>query len=293
MKMKKAQAHKFWIQLIIAAIVILVFMSLFYILKEGAKDIVDERTCRESIEANARGHIRGITIDSEINCPTNLEPIKSENEEEKKKELAERMKECWGKFKEGKNELFAGNRIYCSICDVIEFEDKDKITGFQDYLVKTNIPGKDISYADYFSGYETPKAKDVIKNLDLSQIKAMQTSEIDGDKRYAVIFVYAKGKDEIEKVTRHITAQTTMGKAGLIVGAGTGVAAGATVGITVFLLGSNPIGWAVGATVVVGGAVNALFYFLSSDNHPEWASFILLKEYNAQNLKEINCQEIK
>ncbi len=290
---KQGQIHNWWIQLIIAVIVIIVFLFFFRIIKEGADSSVAGKTCEQSIEANTRGHIRGLAIDSEIKCPANLEPITAKKEEEKKREIATRMAQCWVKFKEGRAELFFENKIYCSICDVFEFEDKEPVKGFQSYLAETKMQGKEITYADYFSGYKTAEAGKALPKLTIEQASLAKTQELDTGKRYSVIFVYAKGKDEIGKAARHISGQTPEGKAGLIVGAGAGVAAGASVGLTVFLLGSNPVGWAAGAALVVGAGVDAAAYFLSSDNHPEWASFIMLKEHNAQSLKELNCQEIK
>ncbi len=290
---KQGQIHNWWVQLILAVVVIIVFLFLFKTIKEGADSSVTGKTCEQSIEANARGHIRGLAVDSEIKCPASLEPIMAKAEEEKKKEIAGKMSKCWAKFREGKAELFSENKIYCNICDVFEFEDKQAVKGFQSYLAETKMPGRDITYADYFSGYKTAEAEKAIPKLTLEQASLAKTQELDTSKRYSVIFVYAKGKDEIGKVTRHVSGQTSEGQAGLIVGAGAGVVAGASVGLTVFLLGSNPVGWAVGAVLIVGAGVDAAAYFLSSDNHPEWASFIMLKEYNAQSLKELNCQEIK
>ncbi len=291
--MKQGQIHSFWIQLIIAVFIILALLYFVYLSRVGAFTILSEKSCEQSIDANIRGHIRGLAIDTDINCPTNTNPIIAKSQEDKKKEVAERMNKCWTKFRAGKEELFAENKIYCSICDVFEFEDKASVAGFSDYLSKTKIENEDITYIDYFSGYNTPQAEKALPKLTLAQLQQTKTDELDTSKRYSIIFVYAKGKDEVAKVVRHITWQTPEGKTGFIAGAGTGVAAGATVGITVFLIGSNPVGWAVGTAVVVGAVVDAGAYFLSSDNHPEWASFIMLKEYNAQSLKDLNCQEIK
>lgn len=280
--------------LIIAAIVVVVLLVFLKIFSNGVVPLTKDQVCEQSINANARGHIRGLTIDSEINCPTNIESIKSKTEPEKKKEIAERMEKCWTKFKMGKAELFSQNKIYCSICDVFEFEDKEKIVGFQSYIMETRIPNKDITYLDYFSGYETPRAEEILSNIDPAKLKEAQIAGLDSKKRYSVIFLYAKGEKEMEQALRHVSGQTTAGKAGAI---GSGVVAGAAglTAIGMLAVGSGPVGWVVlgiGTIAAVTG-VEWVTYGLSSDNHPDWVSFIMLQEYNAQSLKELNCQEIK
>ncbi len=282
-----------WAGLIIAVVVIFALLFLPNLLKKETPALAKETVCRESIDANTRGHIRGLTIDNEIDCPTNLNPVAGKTNDEKEKEIAERMRACWSKFGEGKSELFAGNKIYCSVCDVFKIEDKQNVKGLQAYILQTNVPNKEFTYMSYFTGYQTEKAQqEVMGKLNPVQLEAVKNADIDGSKTYAVIFVYAKGKDELNKLFRHATGQTDEGKLGFVIGGGAGVAAGATAGFAVLGL-SNPIGWAAIAGGAVFLGVEGIFYALSSDNHPEWASFIMLKEYNAQSLKELNCQELK
>lgn len=292
--MKRAELHNFWIPFIFAVIVIVAFLGILYMFRIGTVSYLTAETCKESIDANARGHLRGITIDSDIKCPTKVFAIASQDNEKKEKIIANEMNDCWTKFNAGKSELFSGNKIYCSICSVMDFEDKKNVDNFQNYLVNTNAPNKDISYADYFSGFQTSKSQEAMQKLTPAQLSQLQATSIDGKKSYAVIFLYARGKDEMQKVVRHLTGQTAEGQNGRIgFGVGLVAGAGAGAGIAIFALGSNPIGWAIGGAFVVGSAVDAAFYFLSNDNKPQWASFIVLTEYNAQSLKELNCQELK
>lgn len=98
-------------------------------------------------------------------CPEKFEAITLENEEGIKKEIANAMYDCWWMLGEGEKQIFPvgwveGTTLYgksfCVICSVISFsedvqEKHEEIKDMTFYLAENVIPGKNITYSEYFS----------------------------------------------------------------------------------------------------------------------------------------------
>lgn len=258
--------------LLVAALVILLLYGKTLALSE-AQNIADQ--CRQSIEINAIGHVSGMELFDEVKCPTEYKTIESDNSEEIKKELSHDMASCWYKMGEGEYEIFPASWLqktqYCVICSVAEFDNKQTVTGFLDYMAKNPAPllytqGKAMSYADYLQGYSTDNSM----KLEYEQ----ETEDtVDTSHKYATIFMYTK-KGYISR--------------------GLGAVAGGAGGLTVGFVGGALLigGWTAPAGIAIISTVAGAGggYALGSEKTAEWESGILLAPYNTENIKKLGCE---
>ncbi|MEK6853962.1 MAG: hypothetical protein AABX60_01385, partial [Nanoarchaeota archaeon] len=149
---------------------------------------------------------------------------------------------------------------------------------------------------DYLASYKTAKAEDVLGKIENTPLLAeLEQHELEGKSDYAIVFVYRRGIDEIKRIARHITGQSTESQAGYIIGVFGGGLAGSGAFLTLTTIGvaAGPAGWiALGAGVTVVGIASAVAFFLSGDAPPEWASYIVLREWNADETTNILKDEL-
>jgi hypothetical protein len=221
------------VQFAILAMVALIIFSLFlYKAYTNISEKMSVQSCQNSIAAHslvAKGSFSEIFTD--IKCPTREITIKKLSKTNEI--IAEDMHRCWYIWGRGKGQYFQGDGNYCYICSVYQFGDKgQEVKGLTNYLANNDVkikyagevPG--IRYIDYFQGYSTPNADyDIKSTIQVPvEIDVINTSE-----RYATIFVYASGKDAIDKMLeggKRTTAVTGMALFGTVGGAGAIGAAG-------------------------------------------------------------------
>jgi len=291
---KKAITKNYLLSLIL--VVVFIFIMMLF-LSEYSKKVdtgTQKEICKDSVLMHGATKLGDYALDTDIKCPTQELKITSQDPEKIKYQMAKAMYDCWDQFAQGKLNLFGDEEtIYCNICHLITFKHKNQeITGFQEYLATKAIPGKGgITYLDFIMNYETPNSAGVIPEMDESQQESFNEGIIDTSKTYATIFAYAKGQDQMTKIKNHLSGSTTPGEIGIAVGA---TAAGT---VMVIILASNPIGWGVAAVAIIVGTIvyattQLITFFFSTDNVPEWASFIIFKEYDAESLDSIGCEYI-
>jgi hypothetical protein len=151
-------------------------------------------------------------------------------------------------------------------------------------------------YHDYFAGYKTSKAEDVLGKIESTPIlTGLEQHKLEGRSDYAILFVYRKGIEEMKRVIRHVTAQTTESQVGYAIGVfGGGLAgSGAFVALTTIGIAAGPAGWvALGAGVTIIGIAAGVSFLFSGDTPPEWASYIVLREWNADETAKILKDEL-
>ena len=263
--------------------ILLIFQSeLFASMDSGST----KQICKQSVMAHDFTKFGKISMNTEIKCPTQELKIKTKDQEKAKYQLAKSMYDCWDQFARGEANLFGDKEtIYCSICHIISFKHQNQnLEGFSEYLTTKKIPGgKGITYIDYLMNYDTPRAHEVAP--ETGDPISFEGDFLDTSKTYSTIFLYAKGDDNMKMIAEHFKGQTTAGKGGWIaVGVGAGGIALAAFGIL-----SNPVGWAIG----IGGllfAAGTLVYDHFFNTDVEWASFILFREYDVEQLKNIKCE---
>jgi len=132
---------------------------------------------KQVVPLNCKTSYVCLSKDGSCEKMTSPEVKKVKTKEEVYEVLAEEGADCWWMFGEGKAEYIGDkftSELYCSICSQIAFDDslysmfvadlgiQDLPPGyspslidkedFYKYLADTNVPGKDITYLDYFLG---------------------------------------------------------------------------------------------------------------------------------------------
>jgi len=313
---------------IVATAAILILIVFLYKAYSNISEKMAVQDCKNSITAHsmiAQGSFSEIFTD--IKCPTREITIKKLDKTNEI--IAEDMHRCWYIWGQGKGQYFEGEGNFCHICGIYEFSEKGKeVDGFMTYLanndVKVKYAGENrgVKYIDYFQGYSTPNADRKVDESfqDISYLDTLNTSST-----YATIFVYASGKDAIDKIlesggrTTAVTGLAMFGLAGKVGSSAAGkiglaaikagtrktvtwtvtnvvrstvstavVDAGITSGA---VLGVTPFGWAVigtGVVVITGAGI----YMLLDTPDPEWVSYIAFRPYNADELRALGCEQM-
>ncbi len=286
----KAEKRNMVIVGFVLLIVIVIIMVLFMKSIGTTTDILAEKNkCKQSVYA-AGIHIKDISFTEEINCPTKYTTIADKEPKKINKKLADSMINCWDNFGQGKLQLFNKENVFCSVCEIIDFKEKDqKIYGLTEYLFKTDIPSTNKKYADFLMGHATQESKKYVEDPNIyEKLKnQFETSYIDTSNKYAVVFVYAFGKSAIDNLKDAMGGRT---KSSLIFGSAAAVGGGVAAGLIICSAASFGVcAAAVGITAAVIGGVTAAITYFSGDN-PEWVSFIQLVDYDEHSLGALGCQ---
>jgi hypothetical protein len=281
MKSKLINSKKgFEVKYLVWAIVFLALIALLgtYVLKIGrtTKPLISKAICEADIRAQEAAHIKGFDFSSKIRCPTEFITIKTDDQNKIKGTIASTMYNCSKRYKRGKKELFGEEQTYCDICAVIKFETKTPISGLSKYFLTEKTP-EGISYMDYLMGHETEEAAAVLATRP--DISASDVP-LDPSKTYSVIFVYAKGKSEIDSLREFL--EKDMKRAGGMVAGGVLV----TVGVTVALIAGGPITIGAGIVVAAAGAVMSIYNYFAA-KEPEWASVTIFREFETESLRRL------
>ena len=229
-----------------------------------------------------------------LHCQTQTIEIKTTNEKEIKREIANAMFDCWDMLGRGKIDFlgketkaligFVPGKAACLICSKIEFSDKVKnkvseIKDFSAYLNEAKIPNHEVTYSEFL----LDKKGASIELLDPSTPSKMPT-----DKKYAVVFMNIKGT-------------SIQGILGQMVGFGGAFGGGAGLS-TKMLLGKiapkivGKVFWvAGGAMAVYEGVTGIITYKKAGDKcegNPEGCSALFLIPYEGAELNKI-CENLK
>jgi len=194
-----------------------------------------------------------ITKDGSCESLTSPTKKKVKSEEDIQKVLATELRDCWWMFGEGDvnyvgKDLFPGN-LYCSLCSQIAFDDsvKEIIPSgeldqkkFYEYLAKTKVPEKSITYAEYLYG---------TNDLNILFGEAMKQGagfgKIDLNSQY---YAFTAITSDINKVVWGVVGGiAAIGIATAVVGSG---------GTVLFLAGA---GGAAGGGLIIAPVVDTFF----------------------------------
>jgi len=289
---KKAEFNMV-IAIVISLVVIVLVSFILYNFYLSMKSKLEVQSCHDSVAAHsaiAVGSSRDYFTD--IKCPTKTITVDNTNQLTAEKAMAEDMHKCWYEWQQGNAQLFKGDGVFCHVCSVYTFKDKSTaLNGFAQYLAKQPIaisyPGDTpgISYIDYLKGYKT-KNTDLVNNAEMQ--KLVNGDAIATSQDYASIFVYASGKEGIQK-----TLEGSRG--GLATVSSLAIFGGITSGgiaLGAIAIGSNPVGWIIGSAGLVTIGTIGLYNALFNTENPEWVSFIVFKPYTNQELQNIGCEQL-
>lgn len=278
--------------LILLVVAVLVIVSFLYFNKgiASASDRSGAVTaCRASVERNAHLRLGGFEFPASVDCPAR--ELQVNDKEKANQNIAEEMYDCWYQYGEGRLPLFKDDATYCSVCAFVRIKTGESVKGLPYYLMSEQIPGSSGTlYYDYLQGYKTGRAEQAIGMLkDAALLNTTTANELKPGYTYAVIFQYIKGEEHLKKYREHFLAKTPAGKAGFVIGTAGALGVLAPVGTMAALstigIVAGPPGWVVlaaGATALaVYGAAEGITLLFSPDNVPEWASFIVLREWSS------------
>jgi hypothetical protein len=274
---------------IIMVVVIALLAMVILRWKEIAHLESQKNICKASVYEHAASHIKGVDLSSSINCPTQNHTVPDGTPHEQKLYLAKRMAGCWEQFGEGKLRLFDHDDMYCVLCSWVEFSGDEVLHDFSEFLYTERMPGTEITFMDYLNGYETERAAQVIGDVTKDTVK---DKPILPDKMYTIVFVYAKGDDNVRIASdMAVNVLQSAGTPLAVVGGVLLIAGGA---LTSFTGIAAPIGGAiifVGQKVfMVGGVSAALESYFRTDLAPEHLAYVAFREYNQEELDQLGCR---
>jgi len=288
--------------LIASFIIILIFIFLMNFGKTSDRDI-----CHNSVAMRASPVIPGESIP--LDCKTNYICITEDgsceersNTEKKKVKtkddvyaiLAEQMADCWWMFGEGKLEYvgkdFFFKDNYCSICAQMAFDNsvvaniKDfskaelNKDDFYNYLAKTKINGKEITYSEYIFG--TNNLDKLKQELSKNQSKDVTFGKLDLNKSQYVVM--------------GITSEVT--------GRGWKIAAASVAGVAGFFLPG--LGWtwagAIAGAVIIstgeyGANANPEILSITVEGNGVKNNFMapVIIDVNSEKFKLLNCENVE
>ncbi|MFH1589955.1 MAG: hypothetical protein ABIB43_05295 [archaeon] len=291
---------------IVLMIVIMIALFIVFMFITRWKDGIEKENEGLECIGQVQSHVKMLELTNgekvlPIKCKIKNETIKKD--EDIKRAIAERMESCWNDWLKGEEELFGDEKwTYCHPCYILDFEEDVVVKDFEQYLMSTNVPNKDYTYMESFTGTSNNadfSFEKMAENPALSQV----TTEFRTDTKKVILFYYTKDKnnvqeliDEAESTLKGATRGALAGEltgaiaGGIIFGAGGGILCGlTTLGTGTVACAAVGVKWGV----IIGGGVGtfagAYLGNTFADKYPLWMSFILFREYNAEELKSLDC----
>ena len=166
---KRGLLYETLIALLIILISLVILTGILYAYNTTITNNIDRNICRLSVyfKYAATTAIFGIGIweEGKLSCKTEEVKIKTTNEREVMKTLADQMRWCWWKLGEGKIDFLSDIDVgysdsRCIICSKMlaenaKFDSEIEINKFSDYLNKNSYKfGDKKTYSSYFYGAE-------------------------------------------------------------------------------------------------------------------------------------------
>lgn len=272
------------VNIVLVAVALLVMGNLMLGYRQATDTMAEKELCRSSVRSVSNVRTPFGRVNYALQCPTVdlLITEKLDNERGKdyaKKQVADAMYHCWDKFDRGDATLFDDQGIYCSVCNWIEFEDKDKeLVGMTDYLAKTNIGSKPITYLDFLAKKETPTFKAAFEQYkeETALEDSMNTNQL-----YSIIFVYARGDQSLQQLAQSYIGPVPVTGA-TVSGSSLGLMAAAK-------YGPHPLIRLGAAGVLLGSYGASIEYQLK--RKPQWLASIALVPHNEGELGKLGCAQ--
>ncbi|HIH17484.1 MAG TPA: hypothetical protein HA282_05575 [Nanoarchaeota archaeon] len=289
---KRGQEHHEVVLWTIGLAGLLVFGVFIYQLYAKTPAILDKEACKESVVKRGLWGINQLPDDvkPELQCKTQPIGVKTTNEEEIKKTVANAMYDCWDMLGRGKVDFLDTGESFglsnakssCLICSTIKFsgaiQKSPKTISLGSYLKETKIPQKKITYLEYFTDQE---------GADISS--GFQISPIRTDQDYAVVFFRFESQDAWNLLAKDV------GAVGGTFFLGSKVPGGKAVGGAIGSIMKTPAG-AIVTLVSLLGVIGYQAYNAETDQvfaagycngNEAGCSQVILTTYNAQTLGEL------
>ncbi len=256
--------------LLVALVFLLIFVSDFLFINSAEKDLA----CAQSVEQYA-AMLQGVFevtneqaqkfAEDAINCPAKRISL-SGSDDAMKKTIAEDMRSCFKRYGEGELDLFGGQKAFCSVCSIIEFEDKDdELRGLPNYMFNTIPFGEELTYYELLSGVTTDEDALVAANLADQAESLSLNAQLTGDIQYATVFYHVRGNTEIERVVSFMGSTN-----GYVFAAG----------VVLSVATANPF-------LAVVGLTAATIADATYDEQFDTVSFVSLEAFNPENINSM------
>lgn len=292
MRNKKSLEHDTLLLVIVSVTIIIIMLLFSSNLGDAILNALNKNVCKSSVYAQDMGTIKNIALPSDIKCPMQKIEIKSKTADGISREFADYYYKVCDEFGQGTLNLFGKRETtFCVIRDKISFNKKGiVIEDFNQYLEETNIPGKDVSYNQFCSGFKTKRGTEIFDGDDLEKLEDFS---INTDKEYVILFVYVKGEEELREFMK-VAFGTSASHIGQYVGTALIVGGGALMYTGKGAIVGLPLRIA-GRVLLVGGldiaGVSGIINWLTNEDvGMEWASFFLIREFNEEELKKLPCE---
>lgn len=264
--MYKKAAEKRALMILIISLVICIFLSVLIIRwKTMLSEESESQICEQSNRISAMYAEKGIKIDTEIKCPTLYIKVPEGKEFEA---TADAMDKTWKEFLEGQKQVFIlEEQNFCVLRRVLEYEKKEKLNGFFEFLTTDTVKGKGISHYEYYTGTQ-------VKDQERITIETSAADDIlDTNYGYAVVFMLNK-----EPYWDRVMRGATGGIAGVVISGGV-------------LLIASGVGLPAGvAFLVIGGGVGFATGFVTSpEESANWYPRIILLPYTQESIASLHC----
>jgi hypothetical protein len=216
----------------------------------------------------------------QIMCSTDYYNVKSNNDDVIKKEIADRMAQCWDTYLRGEREIFnTRDNNFCVICSRLNFSKDTELKDFSGFLAANRVPGQKKTYMDFMRKvFVVNYEKEIESDGKITKVNLMPTKD-----PLAIVFVMEK--NAFPNAVFEMSEEK-----GFAIGSGVLLVGGAIVGIALCPETAG-IGCAVTAAIVTGSAGGvaggAIGYRLGAERSADWDSEILLYPYN--KLADLNC----
>ncbi|MBU2497110.1 MAG: hypothetical protein KJ767_03570 [Nanoarchaeota archaeon] len=287
---KRAQVRQEVVLWVIALIVLVVLSIFVYFLYYNSPATINKETCKQSVLMRAAWIMTPSEVRPPLRCKTQDVEIKTTNQDEIKREIANSMYDCWDMLGQGKVDFLGQDATKwfaiqpdepaCIICSRITFADNVKtkvknVNNLTTYLNNVKIPGKEITYSQFLMDDENAK----LEILDPSTPSSLTTN-----RQYAVVFMNMRGTDPL----------TIAKKA-----AGFGGVSGVGIGLLVAKVASKlagPVGIGIGvayaATATTTGIMTMRTAGKNCDGNMGGCNALILTPYEAEELNNV-CKDLK
>ena len=267
--------------LVLSLVVLILVITFITGAGKDIRGISDKQTCKQSVELNAALRFEGVTIQSEIKCPTRFIKVKGTEKNVVFETLALALSDTWDEFLGGRREVFeTSSEDFCVLRRVVEFKGKERYEGFFDYLLTHTPPNINQPYFTYLTGFSTNEG-----TVSLQQNLALRKADIiNTETPYAAVFLLTKKKN---------LGKVVGAKIGAFVGGGIGIVTAGTIIYTSGGLGALSSSALVTEGIAAGTYIGGAAGFLLGSKYPaNWEAGMLLMPYSEENLKTLKCTKL-
>jgi hypothetical protein len=309
MRMFERKRAEMELRIIVGVILVIVFIIGSIMMATAIGKWIYEdtprQTCKDSLKLSAiklEGLNDKFGNPVDIKCYTDYENYRTQDNQEIKKIIANKMVECWDLYGNGQMEIFdTEDNNYCVVCSRLTFDKKTELQGFTSYLNNNIAPYKKMSYLEYLAGVSMANFEE--SGYENSEVASQDTLPI--NESMAVMFTMGKNANPDAWRGVEDTKIFTTGT-GVAIGTGVGILTGLvvagliacpeTIGIGCLVSGVAYsglllVGVITGTTIAGGVAGGTVGYAAGASRTADWNAQIMLWPYD--KIGELNCTSME